>query len=218
MQAITGMPVVATLPSPSFTGGLGARIEVPVTRAIVSAFTLAVAADALWTVTLDPPPTAGDYLLVWRTDEADPVSFEAFVPLVMVALIAAGGGPAATLADITPDVTDVAVLLRARTNAGGTEQGTFNDDTRPTGADVTALIAAALSDVSGRVAAPIPVAYAADAKRLVALQTATLIEASYFPNALDSDRSAYTQYTAMYLAGVAALVEAARRPGALRLR
>jgi hypothetical protein len=43
--------------------------------------------------------------------------------------------------DIAPSVADVAALLRARTkDVNGEEIGTFNDDTRPTSAQVLTLI------------------------------------------------------------------------------
>jgi hypothetical protein len=50
--------------------------------------------------------------------------------------------------DIAPSVLDVAALLRARTkDSNGMEVGTFNDDTRPTSAQVLTLIDQAVADV-----------------------------------------------------------------------
>jgi len=114
-----------------------------------------------------------------------------------------------------PTLESVAALLRTRTNAGGEERGIFDADTRPTGDQVTELIGQAVGDVISRVGEDIPPAKQSEATRLAALQAAALVELSYFPNQIDSDRSAYRQYTAMYLAGVTALQGAI--PNGLRL-
>lgn len=123
----------------------------------------------------------------------------------------------ASQAQITPALDAVGALLHARTAAGGSELGTFTVDTNPTGDQVTALITMSVGDLVARVDVAIPAGYAEEAKRLVALQTASLVEASYFPGELDTDRSAYRQYQAMYLNGVESLIAAINRPTALRL-
>jgi hypothetical protein len=61
---------------------LGARIEVPVTRAIVSRWRLATPiAGGAWQVALDVPVAAGSYLVAWRTPDPEPPAYEAFTPL-----------------------------------------------------------------------------------------------------------------------------------------
>lgn len=119
--------------------------------------------------------------------------------------------------DLDAYLVDVAALLHARTNAGGTELGVFNDETRPTGEEVIKLIEMAAGDLDARITIDVPDKYADAARRLVALQAASLVESSYFPNELDSDRSGYRQFTAMYLNGVDALIRAVSRPHNLRL-
>src|SRR5262245_49789003 len=97
MHSTLGEPVVATLPVTGPPPFYGARIERPVTREIVSYWQPAVLtdatadADAFWTVTLESPVDAGDYLLVWvpREDESSPGWREVFTPLV----VNGGGGP-----------------------------------------------------------------------------------------------------------------------------
>jgi hypothetical protein len=111
-----------------------------------------------------------------------------------------------------PTVQEVAVLLRARTNSAGVEVGTFNDSTRPTGNQVEELITMAVEDVAGRIDVPIPARYVDRARRLATLQAATLVEASYFPNELETDSSAFRQYQAMFLTGIEALRRALRVP------
>jgi hypothetical protein len=212
MHAIAGQALTTTLVSP---GGdivdLGARIEVPVTREIAGAWTEASQQGATWTVTIDAPSAAGDYLLVWRTGDPEPPAYEAFLPLTVTASSAVAVD-VATADELTPTVAEVAALLHARTFAGGEEVGTFDGTTSPTGAQVAALITMAVGDVIARIGVGVPSVYAEDAQRLAALQAASLVEASYFPNELDTDRSAYRQYQAMFLNGIDQIVAAARRP------
>jgi hypothetical protein len=106
-----------------------------------------------------------------------------------------------------PSTTDVARLLRARTkDANGVELGDWSDDTRPTTEEVADLIDQAAGPVLARIGflqAPDedPDAYASvipAALHLVALGAAMLIEKSYFPEQVASDRSAYSSYQAEY--------------------
>lgn len=129
---------------------------------------------------------------------------------------------AATDADLTPSVADVAALLLARTRADdeqiGEELGTFNTRTRPTAIQVAQLIAIAVSQLRTRVATPIPTRFAAQARSLVALNAAALVEGSLTPEQSGVDNwSTAPQYQAMYLAGLQDLIAAIRRPSALRL-
>ena len=83
MHTTLGEPVVATLPVTGPPPHYGARIEVPITRAIVSYWKPGVLTDATadadgyWTVTLESPVEAGDYCLVWVPQESSgPEKFE----------------------------------------------------------------------------------------------------------------------------------------------
>ena len=83
--------VSAYLPAPADAPVhyMGARVEVPYTREVVSSWQVATVedtGDALrWVVDLDPPGLgAGDYNLVWRTGDAEPPEMEVFVPLMVV--------------------------------------------------------------------------------------------------------------------------------------
>jgi hypothetical protein len=119
---------------------------------------------------------------------------------------------------LTPTLDDVAALLRARTyDANGVQVGQFTGSTRPSAAHVQELIDFAAGDVVARTGADIPEKYWPEARRLAALQAAALVESSFFPEQLDSDHSAYRQYTAAYLDGIRALAELVRQPSALRL-
>lgn len=113
----------------------------------------------------------------------------------------------------TPD--DVATLLRARTqDSTDVEVGVWSTTTRPaldeverilsmsetmvlgqTG-DITALTCATADSVRGQAAT------------MVALMSAMLVELSYFPEQVASNRSAYEQYAAMWQNFMPALVQA----------
>lgn len=92
----------------------------------------------------------------------------------------------------TPTPDDLAALLRARTkDDNGTELGEWTDDTRPTLAEVQALIDMAAGELVG-VDGPGD-ACASRCRAAVAYRTACLIELSYFPEQVRSDRSPYTE-------------------------
>jgi hypothetical protein len=119
--------------------------------------------------------------------------------------------------DITPSVADVAALLRARTkDYNGDEVGTFNDDTRPTSAQVITLIDEAVADVQARMGQSPPPELAGAGKSAAAMMAACLVELSYFPEQVRSDRSAFSEYWELLQNKIAALQEAARglEPGA----
>jgi hypothetical protein len=91
VQATLGSAVLATLVAPSVAPAfpIGARIEVPLTRAIVSYWRPAVRDDLTGdlSVVLDAPPAVGDYNLVWRDSgpegPGERTEFEVFVPLTV---------------------------------------------------------------------------------------------------------------------------------------
>lgn len=121
-----------------------------------------------------------------------------------------------------PTPTDVARLLRARTkDSHGAELGDWSDDTRPTPEDVADLIDQASGPVLariGRLEGPEdePDRYSnliPAAKHLVALGAAMLVEKSYFPEQVASERSAYTSYQAEYQDCQAALTGDAEGDG-----
>ena len=105
----------------------------------------------------------------------------------------------------TPD--DVAVLLRARTqDSSDQEIGAWTADTRPTLDEVTRLLAMAQSIVLGKTGPlsadtlPCPSAddVLAQAATCVGLLAAMLVELSYFPEQVQSTRSAYEQYRDLF--------------------
>jgi hypothetical protein len=93
---------------------------------------------------------------------------------------------------------DVAALLRARTkDSHGAELGTWTDDTRPTTAQVQEQIDIARTlvrlDVGG-----IPDACQEGGEAVVALLASLLVEQSYWPEQVQSERSAYDRLLALY--------------------
>ena len=101
-----------------------------------------------------------------------------------------------------PTPTDVARLLRARTkDSHGTELGDWTADTRPTPEEVSDLIDQASGPVLarvGRLEGELTTNLIPAARHLVALGAAMLVEKSYFPEQVASDRSAYAAYREEY--------------------
>lgn len=92
----------------------------------------------------------------------------------------------------TPDVQDIANILRTRTkDDNGVEVGTFDDNTRPTGDQVEGLIANGISDVANAVGSDIDPLCRPDAQYVAALSVAMLVELSYFPEQIGNGRSPY---------------------------
>lgn len=96
--------------------------------------------------------------------------------------------------DWTPNSEAVAAILRARTkNHLGTELGAFTADTRPTTDQVSAMIGEAVSQVAADHGSDITEPLWPQAKRLVTLEAALLVELSYFPEQVAANRSPYEQ-------------------------
>lgn len=114
-----------------------------------------------------------------------------------------------------PLVSDIGSLLRARTKSTlGVELGTFTTDTRPTFDEVMVMIDIAASDVTAKVDYDLPVETYTQAKDLIALRTAMLVELSYFPEQVAQNKSAYAEYKVLYDDGLERLVEAVTREAA----
>jgi hypothetical protein len=104
MRVPAGLPFTARLLGPAGLGGvqLGARIEVPVTRAIVGYWRPATLDGGVWSVELEAPPltspdpglvdalAAGQFLIVWM-DGGAIAMVEIFVPLQTYAGIGVNG-------------------------------------------------------------------------------------------------------------------------------
>jgi hypothetical protein len=95
------------------------------------------------------------------------------------------------------------------TVADGNEIGTFNDDTRPTSAQAANIIETACGEVQTAMGISPPAYLAEAARSLSALRAAMLIELSYFPEQIRSDRSAYPEYADMWTVQSQALTDAA---------
>lgn len=100
--------------------------------------------------------------------------------------------------DWLPSSDDVAAILRARTkDDNGRELGVWTDATRPTGPEVDVLIAQAADFVAAAIGG-VPDRCAGAAGAAVLLRAAMLVELSYFPEQVRSDRSPYPELKELY--------------------
>lgn len=191
-QVGVGAQITASLADPP--GGLhnplGARVEVPVTRAIVSPYQGAALSGGVWTVTLDGVLSPGFFNFVWLTSDAEPPEYEVTIPIQILDVGALPDGttgiggadyPDVDVAQITPSLDEVARLERTRTvDSAGNDVATFTSDTRPTDAEVELIIDQAVSDVTGAFPSQFDPAHYGEAKKVVILYAAMLVEGSYY--------------------------------------
>lgn len=106
------------------------------------------------------------------------------------------------VSDYTPTVEEVAALMHSRTmgdaESGGTDQGTFNEHTNPTGDEVETLIGQAAQVVALDVGAALGEAYWDVAKLVISLLTAAWIERAYQPEQATETQTPYRQYMDEY--------------------
>ena len=111
-----------------------------------------------------------------------------------------------------PTLGDIGALMRARTvDVMGNEVGTFNADTRPTGDEVSRLIVQAADDVMAGFDVDIPPGAYRYAKQAIIYRTAMLVELGYWPEQINTGRSPYPQYAAMFDAFMLNLEKAIER-------
>jgi len=121
------------------------------------------------------------------------------------------------LADFKPTAAEVGALLRARTkDVNGNEAGTFNNDTRPTGAQVDSLAADAAGEVASVMGTEDPcpdmepesqATVYAKARSAARVYTAMLVELSYFPEQVETGRSPYDRLEKLWTSRSSSLAE-----------
>lgn len=103
----------------------------------------------------------------------------------------------------TPTIAQVGALIRTRTkDDAGNELGTFTASTRPTSTQVDVLARRGASVLSYLVNSPIPENLLEEASDLAALRAAMLVELSYFPEQIASQRSPYNELKALWDAAI----------------
>jgi len=97
------------------------------------------------------------------------------------------------ISDYTPNVSEVAAILWARTrDAEGTLVGTFNSNTEPTDTQVVNMITEAVNEISASAGTDLPGELIIKlAKRVVILLAAMNVELSYFPEQVQTANSPY---------------------------
>jgi hypothetical protein len=221
MAVAAGTQFTAYLADPGGrTAGVGARIEVPVTRQIVSAWVAGTLDNTgMWSAVLDAPAQAGDYLIVWTTNQpTDPPPFPIFVPVTATLgpVAPTVGGqpdyPNVQASDVMPTVDDVAILERTRTRAeDGTFYPTFNTNTFPSATDVQSVIEKATGMILSQLRADFNPTFYSQVSDLISLQAAVLIEASFFRNQDQAQAtSSWRMMISSGLTGLAAQIEVDR--------
>jgi hypothetical protein len=159
------------------------------------------------------PDDEGDYIVAWdrQVTPLDPIRTEG---LLVAAAGADGGNGDLVQAGMTPEISEVEELLRARTTVYGDETGTFGSATRPTADQVAGLIEQAVSDIAGRVGVRVPAALIPLSRRIATLRTAMLIEAGYFPEQAGEDESVFTQFNGQFNTGMLELINGSRKAAA----
>lgn len=100
----------------------------------------------------------------------------------------------------SPTVADVASVLRARTkDIHGNEFSEFNEETRPSDTEVEKMIGMAASHLISRYGPDVPQSHHTSVNFVTSLLAAKLIELSYFPEQINTERSPYIQLNALYM-------------------
>jgi hypothetical protein len=101
--------------------------------------------------------------------------------------------------DYTPDLADVGALITARTkDANGNEAGTFTTSTRPTADQVDSLIGKAVGRLSARIGSDIDASLFDAAKEVAALDVASRVELSFFPDQVAVGRTPYQELVKLH--------------------
>jgi len=154
-------------------------------------------------------PEAGTYRIRWTTPDGDTAEEELTVSSSFVPPPGEGK---------YPTVDEVGAILRARTqDEHDDEIGTFNESTRPTAGEVENMIRNAGGVVYSRIGSVeddvLTCSNAGDirdqARYMVALLAAMLVELSYFPEQIDANRSAFEYYRELWNDQMTTLIDAA---------
>lgn len=147
------------------------------------------------------PELAGRYTVVWF-DGATEVGSE---------VIDVGTG--AIVQPWTPETIEVAARMFARVMGETGPVHDFEIDGRPSRAQAQEAVAEAVSLLAPQVGFDLDVEFHATARTLAILLSAMLLEPSYWPEDIDTPRSAWEQWEKLYETGLAALLVAIGEAG-----
>ena len=99
--------------------------------------------------------------------------------------------------DYAPTLDEVAAIVPSRAKNQYGRISTFDETTQPTGDQVQSIIDRSAAKVFSKIGEP-PSALLEDAKEIVTLRAAMLVELTYFGDQIRSDRSPYTELKALY--------------------
>lgn len=110
-----------------------------------------------------------------------------------------------------PTIDQVGSILRARTkDKYGSELGTFTQDTRPTDVQVSDFIDIAIGDTAAALGQSVPSVLWEAISTLVAINTANLIQASYWPEQIEDNSAVFDFWTKWYTDGLKNMAMAVR--------
>jgi hypothetical protein len=193
-SVVAGTTFIATLPggppgnvvdngAPPF----GARIEVPITGAIVCAFVDALINEYNAQCPLQAPDAPGLYIVRWLTGDNTPHLFDAQCPLQVISASDASNAfgvewPEPDLTKITPTIDDVAMLEQTRTIDLTTleEVGTFTTNTRPSAQRVQQMIQLAVDNILAEMRPTFSPQRYPQLKRAITFYAAMTIEGSFY--------------------------------------
>jgi hypothetical protein len=101
------------------------------------------------------------------------------------------------MADSKPTVAEVAALVPSRAKGQYGRLTTFDETTQPTADQVQTVIDRCYSKIFGKVGTP-PDALVEDAKEIVTLRAAMLVELTFFGDQIRADRSPYQELKDLY--------------------
>jgi hypothetical protein len=162
----------------------------------------------------DPGSVRGDYGVIFNPNTAG------WSPAVEQ-LIVSATAPQAIDDPLTvswrPAAAEVGALLPKRTkDSNGTNQGTFTELTEPTEAQVETIISLATGHLASRLGTREDLALpqlTSRARGVTALYAAMLVELTFFPEQVGTNRSPYPQLKELFDEGTKALLEAVAEAG-----
>jgi hypothetical protein len=192
-------------------GTLAVRIENPDGTTVVPQTTSGIVEvePTVYVATRTAPADGGQYIVVWVDPSTDPDTRIAEDLLVSAAHPTSSPDPLEV--EWRPAVQEVASWIRTRTmNNNQQYEGTFTEETQPTDEQAETIISLATAHVASRVGEVGELCsdyLTSQARNLSSLYAALVIELSYFPEQVGTNRSPYDNLKELFDSGIKELRE-----------